>query len=228
MSPFGPAIVYRSYDTSCMWNLLHLANILLLRAHPALPPAAHMAAGICAQATQPYATLIGRISAGMHMPSSDDIPLSPFLGAALIESSMPLFFAGIQYQDPAQRSWTITRLIDIDRRTGWASAAAIARGCETAWEKAAEMGKGPAYGQRRTTRMGEPGPIVRDPDGADDAGRNMSGGAVRPAGASLSGTSSAQWGYIVGRDGTKHQVTWARNLLTTEEDLRVEIEKVSI
>jgi hypothetical protein len=148
--------------------LLHLSKIILLRSHPAMPPAAMMAAGVGAPATQPYATLIGRIAAGMHFPLNDN--LSPFFGAVLTESTMPLFFAATQYQDAAQREWTITRLLEIDRRTGWASAGVIARGCETAWEKAAALGRGPPY-TRRTRRAYEEGPLLRDDGGAGaDAG----------------------------------------------------------
>jgi hypothetical protein len=156
MTPFGPALIHRSYDISIIWTLLHLAKIILIRSHPAMPPAAQMAAGVGAQATQPYATLIGRITAGMRLPMGED--LSPSLGSVLTESTLSLFFAGVQYQDPRQREWLITRLLDIDRRTGWASAGIIARGCETAWEKAASMGRGPPY-ERRTRRVGEEGPV---------------------------------------------------------------------
>ena len=102
-TPFGPALLHRSYDISVIWTLVHLAQILLLRCHPAMPPAALMAAGICAQATQPYATLIGRIAASMPLPPGKDI--SPSLGAVITELTVPLFFAGIQFQDPHQRDW---------------------------------------------------------------------------------------------------------------------------
>jgi hypothetical protein len=174
MTPFGPALTHRSYDISIIWALLHLSKIILLRSHPAMPPAAMMAAGVGAPATQPYAALIGRIAASMHLPLGDN--LSPFLGSVLTESTMPLFFAGIQYQDAAQREWTVTRLLEIDRRTGWASAGVIARGCETSWEKAAAMGRGPPY-ERRTRRLGEEGPLIREDVGA---GAGAGAGAKAP------------------------------------------------
>ncbi|CAO2652798.1 Nn.00g022090.m01.CDS01 [Neocucurbitaria sp. VM-36] len=190
MTPFGPALVHRSYDISVLWTLVHLAQIILLRSHPAMPPAAHMAAGVCAQATQPYAMLIGRITAGMQIPLGEG--LSPFLGAVLTESTMPLFFAGIQFQDPEQRYWLITRLLEVDRRTGWASAGMIARGCETAWEKAASLGRGPPY-TRRTRRVGEKGPLILDElnsgrranwkeNDGDAFGKGAGGGVQRPPG----------------------------------------------
>jgi hypothetical protein len=50
-----------------------------------------------------------------------------------------------QYQDEAQRHWTVRRLHDIARLTGWQSARQIADGCESAWLKAAQLGRGPPY-----------------------------------------------------------------------------------
>jgi hypothetical protein len=220
MTPFGPALIHRSYDISILWTLLHLAKIILLRSHPAMPPAAQMAAGVGAQATQPYATLIGRITAGMQIPMGED--LSPSLGAVLTESTLSLFFAGVQYQDPKQRAWLITRLLDIDRRTGWASAGTIAQGCETAWEKTAAMGRGPPY-QRRTRRVGEKGPIelasrVSTWSDEDDDG-SRGGGAV--GGGQGRG---AERGFVV----KSRPPPWAMNLLGTEEDLRVGMERVGL
>lgn len=51
----------------------------------------------------------------------------------------------LQYQDLRQRHWTIRRLRDIARLTGFQSARQIADGCETGWNKAAELGRGPPY-----------------------------------------------------------------------------------
>jgi hypothetical protein len=36
MTPFGPALRHRSYDISIIWSMLHLAQIVLLRSHPAM------------------------------------------------------------------------------------------------------------------------------------------------------------------------------------------------
>ena len=227
MTPFGPALVHRSYDISIIWTLLHLAKIILLRSHPAMPPAAQMAAGVGAQATQPYAMLIGRITAGMQIPLGED--LSPSLGAVLTESTLSLFFAGVQYQDPTQREWLITRLLEVDRRTGWASAGIIARGCETAWEKAAAMGRGPPY-ERRTRRIGEQGPLVLDPMAPQGSSswRERDGDAFgKGAGQQMGGTGrerNEEKGFIV-----KSRIPpWAMNLLGTEEDLRVGMERVGL
>ncbi|KAJ4288437.1 hypothetical protein N0V90_011672 [Kalmusia sp. IMI 367209] len=216
MTPFGPALVHRSYDISTIWTMLHLSKILLVRSHPAMPPAATVAAGVAAGTTKPYATLIGRISAGMQVPASDEIPLSPFLGAALIEATMALFFAGVQYQEQPQRAWLVKRLLAIDRRTGWASAAVIARACETSWEKAAEAGRGPPYFGRKTRPHGEEGPIVLDGEG--DEGGWGGGGIVRWEGGDTQ--RYVRRGKIV--------VPWAKNLLASEEELRAEMENVEL
>jgi hypothetical protein len=226
MTPFGPALVHRSYDISTLWTMLHLSNILLLRSHPSMPAPAMVAAGVCAQATQPYATLIGRISAGMQVPASDEIPLSPFLGAALLQTTMALFFAGIQYQAPDQRNWLIKRLLDIDRRTGWASAASIARSCETVWEKAADMGRGPPYQQRKTRRHGEEGPVVLDADElAAQAHRNSSLGGERPA--APGGGEGQRKGFVVEQSATR-QIPWAQNLLATDEDIKAKMDNLGL
>lgn len=216
MTPFGPALIHRSYDISILWTLLHLTKILLLRAHPAMPPAAQMAAGVAAPATQPYAILIGRITAGMQLPLGRD--LSPSLGAVLTESTMPLFFAGVQYRDPKQREWLVSRLLEIDRRTGWATAGIIARGCETAWEKSASMGRGPPY-ERRTRRVGEEEPIEVDleprmstwSDKSDKESGRLSG-------------QNMERGWIVKRKSP----TFAVNVLGTEDDLREGFARVGL
>jgi hypothetical protein len=223
MTPFGPAILHRSYDISILWTLLYLAKIILLRSHPAMPPAAQMAAGVGASATAPFCILIGRITAGMQIPVTSD--LSPFLGAVLTESTMSLFFAGITFQDPRQREWLVSRLLEIDRRTGWASAGIIARGCESAWEKAAEMGRGPAY-KRRTSRVRR----VRD-DGEveerDDLVKGGSEGTRRPDGPTWErdrGEVRGETRFVV----KSRPPPWAMNLLGTEEDLRVGMEKFGL
>lgn len=222
-TPFGPALVHRSYDISVLWTLLHLAKIILLRAHPAMPPAMMMAAGICAQATGPYAALIGRITAGIQLPTETD--LSPFLGSVLQESTMSMFFASVQYQDPAQREWTITRLLEIDRRTGWASAGVIARGVETSWERAAEMGRGPPY-KRRTRRVGEEGSLVLDEESDQLNWRRKEGDNAIGKGASVE--------EVVEEHGDRRflvktrMVTWAKNVFGTEDDLEAGMERVEL
>ncbi|KAF2626467.1 hypothetical protein BU25DRAFT_99806 [Macroventuria anomochaeta] len=226
MTPFGPALVHRSYDISVLWALLYLSKIILLRAHPTMPPAMMMAVGVCAQATGPYATLIGRITAGMQLPMGED--LSPFLGSVLQESTMSLFFAGVQYQDPAQREWTVTRLLEIDRRTGWASAGIIARGVETSWEKAAQMGRGPPY-KRRTRRVGEEGPLVLEEEGASPPNwRHKEENNAMGKGARMEEVVDER-GLDERRFLVKpRMVTWAKNVFGTEEDLQAGMERVGL
>ena len=151
-SPFGGVLQYRSYDIAVIWGMYYMTNIILLRSHPHMPPASMVAAGIAAPQTAQYAQLIGQIGYGLA-PTPRGQPLNPSLGAALCEICMPLFFAGVQYRDAAQREWLTTRVRDIERRTGWASVGMIAHGCETAWEKAAEAGRGPPYQRRRVDHI---------------------------------------------------------------------------
>lgn len=144
LTPFGTALHYKTYNISGMWALYNLAQIVLHRSHPSMPPMAMMAAGVAAMKTARFANEIGRIVAALYPPEANS-PITPSLGAAFNDTCIPLFFAGVQYQDAAQRAWTITALRDISRQTGWDSIEAIASGCETAWEIAGQMGRGPAY-----------------------------------------------------------------------------------
>ncbi|GAB7354266.1 hypothetical protein MBLNU459_g4797t2 [Dothideomycetes sp. NU459] len=143
-TPFGTALVYRSWDISCFWAMYYMAVIIAHRSHPHMPPAAHMAAGVAVAQTRDAAARLGQIAAGVAMPPPDR-PLNPNLGAAMCDLSVPLFFSGIQYADAAQRAWLVDRLFQVDRRTGWATAALIAEGIQTAWVKAAAAGRGPPY-----------------------------------------------------------------------------------
>ncbi|KAI4657169.1 uncharacterized protein J4E79_007785 [Alternaria viburni] len=214
MTPFGPAILHRSYDISILWGLAYLSKIILLRSHPGMPPAAQMAAGVCASVTAPYCMLIGRIWASVSIPVTSD--LSPFLGAVLTESTLSLFFAGITFQDPRQREWLITRLLETDKKTGWASAGIIAKGCETAWEKAAEMGRGPPY-KRRTKKVQ---PVDREEVETENnregvKGKEREEGRVQEIGETR---------FVV----KSQRPPWAMNLLGTEEDLRVGMERFGL
>lgn len=143
-SPFGPVLFYRSWDISCLWAIYNLCLIILIRGHPHMPPAAHMAAGVAAHKTLDIAITIARIAAGVPVPPADQ-PLNPNLAASLCDLTVPLFFAGIQYQTPDQRIWLLDRLYSVDYRAGWATAGIIAEGCQTAWIKAAAAGRGPPH-----------------------------------------------------------------------------------
>lgn len=201
-TPFGPALYYRTYSMACIWALYYTGRIITARVHPSMPPAAMVAAGVAAFQTRGWAKLIGRVCAGLQPTNTNTTTqLNPSLGAALIESSLCLFFAGVQYQDAGQRGWTITKLRDIARLTGWQSSAAIASGCETAWTKAAEAGKGPPY--QRTM----------DPTAKDDrvAGRrpDLNGGPPK---------DNNDRRFITVNAGAR--VHWALGLLSVEEDMQ--------
>ncbi|KAL8789171.1 MAG: hypothetical protein Q9213_001278 [Squamulea squamosa] len=143
-TPFGPALYYRTYSIACLWTLFYTARIFATRVAPGMPPAATAAAGVAAPRTAHWANTVGRIFAGMQ-PVSATAPLNPSHGAALMDSCMGVFHAGVQFRDAAQRGWTITKLRNIARLTGWQTSALIASGCERAWTAAAKMGKGPPY-----------------------------------------------------------------------------------
>ncbi|KAL3468961.1 hypothetical protein BJX99DRAFT_93263 [Aspergillus californicus] len=147
-SPFGPAIQYRTHNMGSLWAFYYTGRILLHRLHPSMPPSMMMAAGVAAPTTGRYAQIIGQIAAGIYGPQSRHIGVegfNPALGSCLIEVTVPIFFAGVQYTDPAQRDWLLAVLSDISRLTGWKSSDAVARGCESAWVAAGKQGRGPPY-----------------------------------------------------------------------------------
>jgi Fungal specific transcription factor domain len=147
-TPFGPALQYRTHTISCIWAFYYSGRILLHRLHPYMPPAAMISAQAAAAQTAGYAQKIGKICAGLYYPQQYNLQtgaLNPSLGGALIESTFFLFFAAIQFQDPAQRGWTINKLKEIARLSGWQTAAAVAAGCEFAWEATGKAGRGPPY-----------------------------------------------------------------------------------
>jgi len=146
-TPFGVALQYRTWSIACIWVLFYTGRIIATRMHPSMPPAALMAAGVAAPQTVHWASTIGRIFCGLQMPPSDQ-PLNPAVGAALMESTIGMFFAGVQYTDPVQRTATINRLLTIAEMTGLQSSALIAAGCELCWVKMGEAGRGPPYTPR--------------------------------------------------------------------------------
>jgi len=141
--------MYTSYNISVIWALYYAAHIVALRGHPFMPPFAHVAAAIAAPQTSEYSNIIGRIAAGM-MTESVRHPLNPSVGATYCEVAMPLFIAGIQYTDLAQREWVVARTHEVEELTGWASVGMIGQGCERAWIKAAAAGMGPPYTLRES------------------------------------------------------------------------------
>jgi hypothetical protein len=203
-TPFGPALQYRSYDVANLWALYYMSYIIALRSHPYMPAPAMMAAGVAAAQTAPFANLIGQIAGGI-VPPHPGQPLNPSLGASLCEVSMPLFFAGVQYQDSEQRNWLVRHVRDIEARTGWASVGMIAQGCETAWVKAYEMGRGPPYQRTKDEwHMAQ----VSDP--------RITGVGGHYDGAPPDPTDLADRRWANTNDATR--VHWAMGLLSVEED----------
>ncbi|RPB21784.1 hypothetical protein L211DRAFT_851239 [Terfezia boudieri ATCC MYA-4762] len=143
-TPFGPTIYYRTYSIATLQSLYYTALIILHRIHPSMPAQVMTAAGVAAPKTAQYAILIARITAGL-VPTDPTAQIHPSLAASLIEASIPLFFAGVQYQEKSHRDWLINKLREINRLSGWASAARVLLGCLTAWEKMAKLGRGPVY-----------------------------------------------------------------------------------
>ncbi|KAL4916954.1 hypothetical protein BDW62DRAFT_218425 [Aspergillus aurantiobrunneus] len=158
-SPFGLAIQYHTLNMASLMGFYYTGRILLLRLHPAMPPPMHVAAGYAASVTADFAQIIGKIAAGIYGAQTSQSGVegfSPTIGSCLIEITVPLFFAGVQYMAPDQRDWIINVLRDISRLTGWKSADAIARGCERAWIAAAEQGRGPPYERREGNGTQQP------------------------------------------------------------------------
>ena len=168
-TPFGTALQFRTYGIAGIWMNFYMALIACHRAHPSMPPAAMMAAGIAARQTASFANELGRIAAGIAPDCNTTRQVSPGVGGALIESATCLFVAGVQvsflgyhtwrdsdgyqYQNAQQRAWTVSRLRDIARLTGWQTALAIATGCETSWVKIGELGRGPPYTRTSQERV---------------------------------------------------------------------------
>lgn len=200
-TPFGPALYYRSYPVACIWVLFYTARIMAMRAQPSMPPAAMIAASVAAPRTAGWANTIGRICAGIQ-PVSNGMPVNPGLIAAMMDSCMGLFHAGVQYRDAAQRGWIITKLRDVARLTGWQTSALIASGCERSWMKAAEMGKGPPY--QRTMNAAAKDDRV--------AGRSRDPIALRNP-----PKDNNDRRFVMVNPGSR--VYWAMGILSAEEDM---------
>ena len=216
-SPFGPPLRYRSPEIACLWAHYYVGRVLLFRLHPDMPAAAVVAAGVTAALTKTYTQTVGQICAGLFasLPAVNSTQaLSPRLAAALMDISFAVLFCGIQYIDPAQRGWTVTKLHNIAQMTGWQTSAAVAAACEIAWEKTAQAGRGPPY-TRSLDRT------------ATDARLNGSYAPLMPQYTSpVSEVVSEHESQFVNHDRSlisKHgpsRVHWAMGLLSVEEDVR--------
>ncbi len=201
-TPFGPALYYRSYAIACILTMYHMGRVVCLRVKPNMPPAAMAAAGVAAQSTAIYARTIGRIVAGIQ-PIDSTVSITPTHGAALMDCCMGLFHAGVQYHDPGQRGWTITKLRDVARLTGWQTSNLIASGCERAWIRAAEMRRGPPY------------TAVMDHAAKDD---RVAGRGRDPKDLEHPAKDNNDRRFITVNAGTR--VYWALGILGIEEDLK--------
>ncbi|GAD93882.1 C6 finger domain protein, putative [Paecilomyces variotii No. 5] len=164
-TPFGPALQYRTHTIAVLWAYYYLGRILLNRLHPCMPPATMVAAGVAASTTVEAAQTVGKIIAGIYHPQQYNFEagsLNPTLGGALTEITVPIFFAGVQYIDAAQRGWTVSKLTEISRLTGWQTSFSIAVGCESAWVAAAKKGRGPPYEFTTKKELNKPENDVHD------------------------------------------------------------------
>lgn len=218
-SPFGPVLRYQSSEIACIWLHYNVGRILLHRLHPYMPPAAMVAAGVAAHLTREYAARVGKICSGLYsmIPGDASEPLNHTYAGALIESTFTLLFAGVQYQDISQRGWTIAKLHDIARMTGWQTSASIAAACETAWERMGQAGKGPPYTRSldKSNEDARVNGIYRRmyPTGADGPS-----GALDPTAEHESQFVSHDRSMI-GKHGST-RVHWAMGLLSVEEDIK--------
>ena len=222
-SPFGSPIRYQNPAIAAIWLHYYVGRVLLQRLHPYMPPAAMVSASVTAHLTREDAQTAGKVAAGLYAMTTGHPgdPLDPTYAGALIESTFPLLFAAIQYQDASQRGWTISKLHDIARMTGWQTSGAVAAACEIAWERMGLAGKGPPY-TRSLDRNNK------------DARVNGASRRVDPGNSeSYSGstdTSTEQESQFMSHDRSligKHgptRVHWALGLLSVEEDIK----KISI
>lgn len=148
ITPFGPALQYKSHSVATLWTYFTMGRILLRRMHPHSPPAAMVSAGVNARVTHDDAQTIGRICGGLFAQHNYLLQaghVDYILSGAVMEVTFPLLFAAVQYQDHVQRGWTVGKLNEISQVIGWHTSAAIAVACESMWEKAGSMGRGPPY-----------------------------------------------------------------------------------
>ncbi|KAI1306859.1 hypothetical protein F5Y03DRAFT_405809 [Xylaria venustula] len=238
-TPYGPATHYRTYSIAGIWMNYYMGLIVLHRAHPKMPPVAMLAAGMSAQTTMPWALKLGRIAAGLEENITHLKAVSTLMGGALIESAFPLFVAGVQLQDEAQRHWLVRRLRDIARLTGWQSAHQIADGCESAWSKAAQLGRGPPYRPAPDAEDEESAKEVRNrhkakerqqprPPGRDTPGKSWVWGNPRRLDRRMQEedvAASGNGGDGMATDGKKivlakgEKAFYAMGLLSVEQDL---------
>jgi hypothetical protein len=137
---FGHTVVYNTHALACWWAQVYMARILLRRVHPDIPTIASAAVTSAEIETEDDALMVGRIIA-------DIIPLDarivhPATQGVLIESTMPLFIAGMQYKNFAQRSWIVKAFETIERCTGWMFAKQASLAIRQLWKRVDSVGRG--------------------------------------------------------------------------------------
>lgn len=219
-SPFGPPLRYRTIAIALIWLHWHVGKIMWHRLHPHMPPAAMVSAGITAHLTKEHAQTAGKVAAGLYAMTSggpSDL-LDPVFAGAMIESTFPLLFAAIQYQDMSQRGWTISKLHDIAHMTGWQTSGAVAAACEIAWERMGQAGKGPPY-----TRSLDRNNIDARVNGTS---RRVDTGFGRESSPPTDAIPIEPASHFLSHDRSligKHaptRVHWALGLLSVEEDIK--------
>lgn len=96
LSPFGPALRYRTFSIAGIWMNYLMGMIILHRSHPQMPPVAMMAAPMSAQQTMGFASQIARIAHGLEENVGSLTAVSTLVSAAFVESAFCLFVAGVQ------------------------------------------------------------------------------------------------------------------------------------
>jgi hypothetical protein len=213
-SPFGPPMMYRSPEIALIWLHYYVGKILWHRLHPHMPPAAMVSAGVTAHLTKHISQTAGKVAAGLYLmtPGSPSEDLDPVYAGALIESTFPLLFAAIQYQEASQRGWIISKLHDIARMTGWQTSGAVAAACEIAWERMGLAGRGPSY-----TRS-----LDRDNKDARVNGTSRRVNVSASQDASPEEAESQVFSHDRSLIGKHRQtrVHWALGLLSVEDDIK--------
>ncbi|KAL2443840.1 hypothetical protein ABEF95_013578 [Exophiala dermatitidis] len=219
-TPFGPALVYKNAAVACIWIFYNVGRILLHRLHPEMNPAAMISAGFAAPLTHEYAQTVGKICGGLYSGQhyGQVGSLEPSFAGALMESTFSLLFAAVQYTDPGQRGWTISKLRDVDKHCGWRTSAAIAGGCENAWVKMAQKGRGPPY--ERTLNMHDKDERVSGQKPRSSPSPGASGGRqeFNPE-AEYESEFVHHDRSLIDRSGST-RVHWALGLLSVEEDIK--------
>ncbi|KAK5081549.1 hypothetical protein LTR05_007680 [Lithohypha guttulata] len=140
-APFLTVKQYSDFRIAHIWSFYYLGRILLRRCHPYSPPAMMVSAGVNAAFTAADANAIGQINAGVLESQAEYArigSINPTLVAVVQELTFPIMFAGVQYREPALRSWTIESLLDVAKHSGWRSSHSVAFALETAWANQGE------------------------------------------------------------------------------------------